>query len=295
MTSKIDPSAVPAVVVPSSAVPSSADSASTAPLVPSRLTFLGGHRVSVVDARNLHQVLGVVTDFSDWIKRRIEEYGFVEGKDYKVVNLAPQNGGARHGGHNRKDYHISLYMAQHLSMCERTPKGQEIRNYFLEIERRYMDQLRALTAIPYDTVPKGCTTRPLIQSRAQLSFRATNENGQVITALEEPLTAWIAPRGLPYFKADQTGNAYFAELQELAEQNPEEARKALIEIFLYGWRTPLIIKSPKKTKTEKVMVMGEPKEIATRDQWVFPDVAGDFQVEWSFLKKVAEAALSGGV
>lgn len=275
-------SAVPAVVVPSSVV---------APLVPSFPTFLGGYRVSVVDARNLHQVLGVVTDFSDWIKRRIEEYGFVEGKDYKVVNLAPQNWGAKHGGHNRKDYHISLYMAQHLSIVERTPKGQEIRDYFLEIERRYMSQLQSLSAIPYDTVPKDCTTRPLIKTRAQLSFRTTDENGNAVMALADCRAAWDVPRGLSASKSRQIGKQYFAELQELAEQNPEEAKSALIELFLFGWRTPMQIKQPKTT--EKVgLGYGEQVTVLKKDAWVNPDVVRDYGLEWSFLEALAAAALT---
>lgn len=283
MTSKIDPSADSAVVVPSSSA--------AAPLVPSFPTFLGGYRVSVVDARTLHHELGVVTDFSDWIKRRIEEYGFVEGKDYKVANLAPQNGGAKHGGHNRKDYHISLYMAQHLSMVERTPKGQEIRDYFLEVERRYMSQLQSLTAIPYDTVPKGCTIRPSIKTRSQLSFRTTDENGNAIMALADSRAAWDVPRGLSVGKSKQTGKAYFAELKELADNNPKEAHDALVELFLFGWRTPM---ETRHRKTEAVSIgSGESVQVLKKDAFVHPTVAGDCGVEWSFLDALADAALGG--
>lgn len=148
------------------------------------------------------------------------------------------------------------------------------------------------SAVAAVVVPSA--TSSSIQSRSQLSFRTINpDTGEAVSVLECSDAAWDVPRGLPKDQADQLGRKYFAEWLELAKNNPEEARKALIEIFLYGWRTPLMIKSPKKTKTEKVMVMGETKEIATRDQWVFPDVAGDFQVEWSFLIALARAALGG--
>lgn len=88
-----------------------------------------------VNARELHKFLDIGKDFSTWIKQRIEQYGFIEGTDY-IINLAPQNGGASHGGHNRADYHISIDMAKELSMVERTAKGKQARQYFIDMERR---------------------------------------------------------------------------------------------------------------------------------------------------------------
>jgi hypothetical protein len=44
---------------------------------------------------------------------------------------------AGRGGHNRLDYLLTLDMAKELSMVERTPKGKQARQYFIEIERRY--------------------------------------------------------------------------------------------------------------------------------------------------------------
>jgi phage anti-repressor protein len=266
---------------------------------------MGSHRISVVDARDLHQVLGVGRAFATWITDRIEEFGFVEGKDYKVVNIASQNGEAsfdfpkrgnqtgRGGDRRTKDYRISLYMAQHLSMVERTPKGKQVRDYFLEVERLYMDRLQSLSAIPYNTVPEDCTTRPLIKDRSQLSFRSVDEAGNAIMALEDSRAAWDVPRGLSFDKSKKTGQAYFAELQELAENNLEEAKSALIELFLFGWRTPMET-SPLKT-TEQVFVGGgQSVQVLTKDSLVHPDVVGDCGVEWSFLETLAHAALGQG-
>lgn len=36
--------------------------------------------VNAVNGRDLHRKLGVKTQFKDWMPRRIEEYGFEEGK-----------------------------------------------------------------------------------------------------------------------------------------------------------------------------------------------------------------------
>ena len=40
----------------------------------------------VVNARELHVFLEVGRDFSNWIKGRIDKYGFVEGEDYVVCS-----------------------------------------------------------------------------------------------------------------------------------------------------------------------------------------------------------------
>ena len=49
----------------------------------------------VVNARELHAFLGVGKDFSNWIKDRIEKYGFEEDVDFCF--LEPGNGGALSG------------------------------------------------------------------------------------------------------------------------------------------------------------------------------------------------------
>jgi phage anti-repressor protein len=102
------------------------------------------------DARNLHSFLEVGKDFSTWIKDRIEQYGFVEGKDFcsflsesrDVCSPvsgsvgSPQNRGKPLGGRPSIEYSLTLDMGKELAMVERTEKGKQARQYFLECERR---------------------------------------------------------------------------------------------------------------------------------------------------------------
>ena len=72
--------------------------------------------MNTVDARELHELLGVGRDFSNWIKTRIEKYEFAEGIDFITNVCSPDLATKGRGGHNIVEYHISTDMANELSM-----------------------------------------------------------------------------------------------------------------------------------------------------------------------------------
>lgn len=84
-----------------------------------------------VDARTLHGALEVGRDFSNWIKDRIEKYGFIEGADF-TPNLAESTGG-RPG----IEYRLSLSMAKELAMVENNDRGREVRQYLIKVEEAW--------------------------------------------------------------------------------------------------------------------------------------------------------------
>ena len=90
--------------------------------------------VPTVNARDLHAFLGVGKVFRAWIQERIEQYNFIENQDFIVSSEIGRN---PQGGRPSKEYHITLDMAQELSMVERTPKGKEARQYFIACEKKY--------------------------------------------------------------------------------------------------------------------------------------------------------------
>ncbi|OTG81802.1 phage antirepressor Ant [Acinetobacter sp. ANC 4558] len=84
-----------------------------------------------VNARDLHKMLEVKTDFSDWIKRRIKQCKFEENFDYTLLlKKEEQVSGAKY----LNEYIISVDMTKHLGMMERNEKGHEIRKYYIEQE-----------------------------------------------------------------------------------------------------------------------------------------------------------------
>jgi phage anti-repressor protein len=107
------------------------------PIIKIEQDTIGGEQVQTVDARRLHKFLSVGRNFSNWIKGRIAEYGFVEGADYVTAqNLSTPNPARSNSRAQRTiEYHLTLDMAKELSMVERTDKGREARRYFIECER----------------------------------------------------------------------------------------------------------------------------------------------------------------
>ena len=91
---------------------------------------VAGQAQQTVNARKLHAFLEVQTRFNDWIKNRVDEYGFIENQDFITFTENLVNGG------RRIEYALSLDMAKELSMVERTAKGKQARQYFIDCEKR---------------------------------------------------------------------------------------------------------------------------------------------------------------
>ena len=68
--------------------------------------------LGMADARDLHAGLEVKTKCNDWIKRRIEKYGFQEGLDFESFS---QNGEKPQGGAPSHGYALSLNTAKELA------------------------------------------------------------------------------------------------------------------------------------------------------------------------------------
>jgi anti-repressor protein len=91
---------------------------------------------AVVDARALHKALEVRRDFSNWLKGRLEEAFAVENQDYCVVDDSPNLASSVLEYNNYQiNYALTLDIAKHIAMLEKTPIGRKIRQYFIESEK----------------------------------------------------------------------------------------------------------------------------------------------------------------
>ena len=88
----------------------------------------------VVSGRQLHDALGVNSNYTTWFDR-MTDYGFIENQDYILLsNFGTQTG---RGGHNKLDHIIKLDMAKEIAMIQRTERGKQVRQYFIQIEKDF--------------------------------------------------------------------------------------------------------------------------------------------------------------
>ena len=93
-----------------------------------KITEYNGNQA--VSARDLHKFLEITERFSSWFERMLQ-YGFVENTDYQGCEffntLANQT---------LTDYALTLDCAKEISMIQRSKKGKEAREYFIECEKQ---------------------------------------------------------------------------------------------------------------------------------------------------------------
>lgn len=95
---------------------------------------LNDNQEPVVSGRQLHEALGVNSNYTTWFDR-MTEYGFTENEDYVLLsNFGNQTG---RGGHNKVDHIIKLDMAKEIAMIQRSDRGKQVRQYFIQIEKDF--------------------------------------------------------------------------------------------------------------------------------------------------------------
>ena len=101
-------------------------------LIPISKTALNGAVTQTADGRALHAFLESSQHYTDWMKNRIDKYGFVEGIDFVIFHNSIKN---PEGGRPATEHALTLDMAKQLAMVENNEKGKQARLYFIECER----------------------------------------------------------------------------------------------------------------------------------------------------------------
>lgn len=83
-----------------------------------------------VSARELYAGLEIGTKFTTWFER-MKEYGFSEGNEFfPILGETSET-----GGRPAVDYQISVDMAKQICMIQRSEKGKQYRQYFIDLEK----------------------------------------------------------------------------------------------------------------------------------------------------------------
>lgn len=103
-------------------------------LIPLTLTDEGAQAVM---GRDLHEFLEISSNYTTWFDRMVE-YGFTAGKDF-IPKMEESS-----GGRPRRDHVLTLDMAKHVAMVQRTDRGMQARQYFIEVEKQARAQAPAI-------------------------------------------------------------------------------------------------------------------------------------------------------
>lgn len=90
-----------------------------------------------VSARDLHKTVGSTERFANWFERQLQ-FGFAENEDYttvKVLTEVQNNGGVQQ--RELTDHNLTVDMAKHICMVQRSEKAKEVRQYLIDLEKAW--------------------------------------------------------------------------------------------------------------------------------------------------------------
>lgn len=122
-----------------------------------------------VTGRELHEFLKVETPFRLWFPRMCE-YGFTENVDYTpYIFVHPQN------KQETQEYQLTIEMAKEICMLQRSDKGKQARQYFIQLEKEW-------------------NTPEMVMSRALKMADTTIHRLKTTVAIKEQQIAELKPR-----------------------------------------------------------------------------------------------------
>lgn len=124
-----------------------------------------------VSARELHKTVGSSERFSAWFDRQLQ-FGFIENEDYttvKVLTEVQNNGGVQE--RELVDHNITVDMAKHICMVQRTDKAKEVRQYLIDLEKAWNtpEQVMARALKLADKTIEGLKTQ-LLEAKPKVDF-----------------------------------------------------------------------------------------------------------------------------
>jgi len=137
-------------------------------LIKIKKTIIGEEEVNSVSARELYNNLGLEkAHWSRWGKQNITDNKFaIEHEDWEGFTMMVN-------GNETSDFMLKIEFAKKLAMQARTTEGENVRNYFIECEKK-LKQIEQ---------PKQITTAEMLLAQAQLMV----EQDKRLTAIEKRL------------------------------------------------------------------------------------------------------------
>lgn len=208
----------------------------------------------VVVGRELHEKLKIKTEYKDWFPRMCE-YGFSDGEDYSSF-LSDRSDGLP--GKPKTNHIMSLDMAKHIAMIQRTPEGKAIRDKLIELDTNIENlspELRFLIKLEVG------------QKQQQQALQDTNDRldhiGDII-ALDTRSWREDARRLIVRIAQKQGGNEYLRDVQAEIYKLVDQRGGVSVETRLTNKRRRMadegVCKS-KRDRLNKVDVIADDKKL----------------------------------
>lgn len=140
----------------------------------------------VVSARELHDFLEVKTAYKDWFPRMCE-YGFTEGQDFNPLkNEQVQIERGRAVTRHILDAALTIDMAKEICMIQRSEKGKQARQYFIQLEKDWNSPEKVM-ARALDIAHRELNTL----KAANVELLAENEAQRQVIADFEPVRQYV--------------------------------------------------------------------------------------------------------
>ena len=89
-----------------------------------------------IDGREFHSAIGAESKYIDWFNRMCS-FGFEEGIDYLLVSQKKETNNPRNPWTTVTNHMLTMDMAKHIAMVQRTDKAMEIRQYLIDTEKAW--------------------------------------------------------------------------------------------------------------------------------------------------------------
>jgi phage anti-repressor protein len=104
-------------------------------LIPFQNRQIADASIPTVDARDLHAFLEIGKDYTSWIKAQVKRAHLIENRDFVLFT---QNGVK--GNKPTSEYFLTFDAGKHVAMMSGSPKGFEVREYFIACEAALLAQ-----------------------------------------------------------------------------------------------------------------------------------------------------------
>jgi anti-repressor protein len=165
----------------------------------------------LVNARELHEFLEVGKDFTTWIRDRIKQYEFVENQDFIILTNFGEN---PKGGRPKKEFIFKLYPAKEIAMIENNKKGREVRRYFIDIEKKYKNQINTLFDIAIKNIDKRLNVMEKILNNTVKIMDNINKDISVIKYIQSSRNLKMDKRTLQIRKQIENIMAEYSEIND---------------------------------------------------------------------------------